>query len=80
MDMNTAERPKRILRAQAVQSKIGCGNSKFYQMLADGEFPPGIRIGRKSVGWIESVVDDWISSRPTVDLRKTTKTSTTEAV
>ncbi|CAA2140296.1 hypothetical protein HYPP_01869 [Hyphomicrobium sp. ghe19] len=63
-------RPERVLRAKAVQDRIGCGNSKFYELLKAGEFPPGIRIGSRSVGWRESQVEAWIASRPLVDLRK----------
>ena len=60
----------RVLRAREVQVRIGCGNSKFYQLLSTGDFPPGIRIGNRSVGWRESQVEDWIAARPIVDLRR----------
>ena len=64
------DRPERILRAKAVQDRIGCGNSKFYELLKTGEFPPGVRIGSRSVGWRESQVESWINTRPVVDLRR----------
>lgn len=63
----------RLLRARAVLEKIGCGNSKFYQMLQAGEFPPGVRVGSRSVRWPESAVDAWIATRPVVDLRRAPK-------
>lgn len=66
------DRPERILRAKAVQDRIGCGNSKFYELLKTGDFPPGIRIGSRSVGWRESQVESWINTRPVVDLRRST--------
>lgn len=66
----TTNKPDRVLRAKMVQDRIGCGNSKFYELLKNGEFPPGIRIGSRSVGWRESQVEAWIASRPIVDLRK----------
>lgn len=60
----------RILRARQVQAMIGCGNSKFYQLLNAGEFPPGIRIGVRAVGWRESQVEAWLAARPIADLRR----------
>ena len=71
--MNSIDRPDRILRAKAVQDRIACGNSKFYELLNTGEFPPGIRIGARAVGWRESQVEAWIASRPIADLRRPSK-------
>lgn len=72
MDNSLVYRPDRVLRAKTVQERIGCGNSKFYELLKAGDFPPGIRIGSRSVGWRESQVEAWIASRPVVDLRMNT--------
>lgn len=76
--MSDTCRTDRLLRARSVLEKIGCGNSKFYQMLSSGEFPPGVRIGTRSVGWRESTVDEWIASRPVVDLRRQRKTPSSD--
>ena len=65
-----SDRPERVLRVEAVCKRIGYGKSKLYSMLNTGEFPPGIALGPKRVGWRESQVDAWIKSRPIVDLRK----------
>lgn len=67
------QKADRLLRAKTVQYRIGVGNSKFYELLKDGIFPPGVRIGERSVGWRESDVDSWIASRPIVDLRRQTQ-------
>ncbi len=64
------ERAERILRVDSVCNRIGYGRSKLYSMLNTGEFPCGIKVGPRRVGWRESQVDAWIKSRPTVDLRK----------
>jgi predicted DNA-binding transcriptional regulator AlpA len=39
-------------------------------MLKNGEFPPGVRCGPRSVRWKESDVDAWIASRLVVDPQK----------
>lgn len=70
---NHIEKPERFLRNDEVCERIGCGKSKLYLMLGAGEFPPGRRITARNVGWLESDVDAWIKSRPTVDLRKPSK-------
>ena len=67
------EKPERILRADEVCNRIGCGKSKLYLMLGTGEFPQGVRVTARNVGWRESDVEAWIKSRPTVDLRKPSK-------
>lgn len=65
-----SDRPDKILRAKAVQERIGCCNTKFYDLLNSGEFPPGLRIGARAVGWRESQVEGWIASRPIADHRR----------
>ncbi|PPC84979.1 MAG: AlpA family transcriptional regulator [Hyphomicrobium sp.] len=52
-----------------VLKRIGYGRSKFYQMLHSGDFPPGVRLGANRVAWRESLVEEWIRSRPVHDLR-----------
>lgn len=69
------DKPERILRADEVCQRIGCGKSKLYLMLGTGEFPAGVQITTRNVGWRESDVDAWIKSRPTVDLRKQPKSN-----
>ena len=61
----------RILRAKAVQTKCGFGNTKHYDLLKSGNFPAPIRIGGgRAIGWRESDVDLWIATRPVVDYRR----------
>ncbi len=42
-----------------VAKKIGVKIRKLEYMVSDGEFPPGVQIG-KSLQWLEEVVDDWL--------------------
>ena len=52
-----------ILRRPAVEKIIGLSRSTIYEMISLGLFPKPIRIGRKAVGWRESVIKKWIESR-----------------
>ena len=69
------DKPERILRSDEVCQRIGCSKSKLYLMLGAGEFPLGVRITARNVGWRESDIDGWIKSRPAVDLRKQPKSN-----
>ncbi len=55
----------RLLRAREVYlDRLHVSRSTFYAMVRAGEFPRPVRITEQCVGWIESAVDEWISSRP----------------
>lgn len=53
----------RILRRPEVQTRIGLSRSTIYEGIAQGQFPRPIRIGRRAVGWPESIIDTWIAQR-----------------
>lgn len=60
----TGERAEsRFLRLPAVQDRVGVSKTSIYQWVADGTFPRPIPLGGRSVGWVESEVDDWMNRR-----------------
>ena len=50
----------KILRLPEVKYATGQSRSTIYSKIAKGEFPASISLGARSVGWIESEVQDWI--------------------
>ena len=54
---------KRVLRLQAVINKTGLSRSSIYLYIKKGAFPKPIRLGTRSVGWIENDINEWIDSR-----------------
>jgi prophage regulatory protein len=50
----------RVLRLKAVQEKTGLKHSAIYERMRRGTFPKQVRLGPKSVGWIEAEVDAYI--------------------
>ena len=54
----------RILRRPEVESCTELSRSTIYESIAQGEFPRPTRLGRRAVGWRESVISDWLSKRP----------------
>lgn len=52
-----------ILRAPIVQKATGLPKSSFYAQIAEGLLPPPIRMGKRSVGWLESEINAVICAR-----------------
>lgn len=46
-----------------LQKKIGLCKASIYNRIAEGSFPKPISLGGRSVGWIESELDQWIFER-----------------
>ena len=49
-------RPKRLIDGREARSRIRCGNSKFYALIADGVIPPPVKLGSRSL-WPEDEID-----------------------
>jgi prophage regulatory protein len=54
---------KRFLRRPEVETKTGLSTSAIYEKMVAAEFPKPIPIAKRSVGWLESEVDQWIDAR-----------------
>ncbi len=52
-----------FLRRPAVESRTGLKRSTLYDLIAAGEFPKPIPLGKRIVGWLESEVSDWQRER-----------------
>ena len=50
--------PKIIRRAE-IEEQLGLARSTIYQMVADGEFPKPVKLGRRAVGWRVEEVESW---------------------
>jgi len=52
-----------IIRLPQVIQKTGLSRSSIYAAIAKEEFPAQIKLTKRSSGWLESEVDQWISDR-----------------
>ena len=52
-----------ILRLPAVKKCTGLARSTIYYRIAQGTFPKPISLGSRSVGWIESELEAWLSNQ-----------------
>jgi prophage regulatory protein len=58
-----------ILRLPDVIARVGLSRSSIYLALSRNDFPSQVRLGLRSVGWLESDIDEWVRRRAVV-LRK----------
>ncbi len=52
-----------ILRRKQVQARTGLSRSTIYLRIAEGSFPKPVSLGARAVGWLESDIDQWLTSR-----------------
>jgi len=64
--------PDRIVRLNTVLTRTGLSRSTIYRKIAEGTFPPQIRISVNGAGWRESDLDRWVANpvawRPVQDV------------
>ena len=53
-----------ILRMPEVIERTGISRAQVYTLIGCDEFPRPIRIGKRAVGWVETDIQAWISTRP----------------
>ncbi|CDM88582.1 helix-turn-helix transcriptional regulator [Xenorhabdus bovienii] len=60
----TVTAPKEnLIRLPEVQRRTGYSKAWIYKLISDGGFPKQVKIGSRSVAFIEAEIDDWIAQR-----------------
>lgn len=54
---------KSFLRLPEVKKRTGFSRSSIYLKVSKGLFPKPISLAPRTVGWIESEIDEWIEER-----------------
>ena len=52
-----------ILRLPAVINMTGLSRSTIYNLVNSKDFPERIRLGPRSVGWLDHEVESWLAAR-----------------
>ncbi|EIX4508428.1 AlpA family transcriptional regulator [Escherichia coli] len=52
-----------LIRLSEVMRRTGYGRAWIYRLISLGRFPKPVKIGSRSVAFIESEVDEWINQR-----------------
>ena len=60
----------RILRTPEVVRATGLSKTTIWRRVRSGDFPAPVKLGSlatRSIGWWQSVIDDWITNRPLIE-------------
>ncbi|CNI88796.1 helix-turn-helix transcriptional regulator [Yersinia alsatica] len=49
-----------LIRLPNVMQKTGLKKSWIYLLMKQGEFPQSVKIGARSVAWVENEVNNWV--------------------
>ena len=52
-----------ISRLKATTARTGLSRAVIYKLKAEGKFPPSIQLSARSIGWLDSDIDEWIAQR-----------------
>ena len=63
MTYTIEKRTEAVLRLPQVRQITGLGRSSIYAMEANQNFPRRLKLGPRSVGWLESEVLAWVLTR-----------------
>ncbi|QRG78053.1 AlpA family transcriptional regulator [Citrobacter sp. R56] len=55
--------PIRLIKMPEVMHRTTYGKAWIYRLIAQGCFPQPVKIGSRSIAFVESDIDDWISQR-----------------
>ncbi|BCB61567.1 transcriptional regulator [Halomonas sp. A020] len=61
--MTTPTTGNRLLRRPEVEHRTSKSRSAIYDDIRKGTFPAPVPVGRKSVAWLESDIEEWIAGR-----------------
>jgi prophage regulatory protein len=52
----------RIVRLKTVLARTGLSRSTIYRKIAEGTFPPQLKISTNGAGWRESDINRWVAN------------------
>lgn len=55
--------PLTILRRRQVEARVGLRRSQIYELMRRRAFPLAVRLGSRSVGWLEHEIEAWLTAR-----------------
>ena len=58
-----------VLRIFEVSDRTGLPRSSIYAKIQTGNFPRPIKLGARSVGWLESDVNQWVDDQISISIR-----------
>ena len=53
----------RIMRLKEVIGKTGLARSTIYNLISQGKFPKQVELGARSVGWVDTEIEEWLLAK-----------------
>ena len=57
------QQPQSLIRLSEVLRRVGYGKAWVYKLIAQNHFPKPVKIGTRSIAFVESEVNEWINER-----------------
>ena len=54
---------EKIYRLTRIIEITGLSRSTIHLAMKNGEFPKGVKLGKRAVGWPATVIDEWIKKK-----------------
>ena len=55
--------PLKVHRLRVVEDRVGLKKTTIYTRIAEGKFPKQILLSKRSVGWLEADITNWLQQR-----------------
>ncbi|EJD6083202.1 helix-turn-helix transcriptional regulator [Providencia huaxiensis] len=52
-----------LIRLPEVMRRTGYGKAWIYRLIEAGQFPKSVKIGTRSIAFVESEVDEWVANK-----------------
>lgn len=66
MEQHTTTTPiVRLIRTREACLRTGLAKSSIYDLMSQNRFPQTVRLGGRSVAFVEAEIDEWIAERIT---------------
>jgi prophage regulatory protein len=65
--MTTTTEVARLIRLSEVEERVGLKKTAIYNLISLGQFPRPVRLGSRSVAWVNKEVAEWVGRR--IELR-----------
>lgn len=53
----------RLIKLKEVMDRTGMAKSTIYKYMDEGSFPKNVKLGARSVAWVEGEIDEWIMEK-----------------
>lgn len=53
----------RLLRLEEVKHQTGLSRTTIYRWMDENKFPEAVPMGERSIGWVETEIEEWIEKK-----------------